>query len=156
MPKYVCVNIACRLVPCDVELGGCGCACRDVEERVLRFMEEVVLPPPLPPPPSPPPPLPPPPAPSAATSAPHSDPVPPPPPAPSTTTPVVAVFSHHAAIRCFLRAVAEASPRALTPKLSVANTGITELRYDAQAEGRKGGWSVVRVNDAAHLEAPAL
>ena len=36
MPKYVCVNnIACRVVPCAVELGGCGCACRDVEERVL-------------------------------------------------------------------------------------------------------------------------
>jgi len=40
----------------------------------------------------------------------------------------------------------------LSPKLSPANTSITELRYDAEVSGRKGGWSLVRVNDSAHLE----
>ena len=66
--------------------------------------------------------------------------------------PCVAVFSHHAAIRCVLRAITESSPRILAPKLSPANTSITEIKYDARSTGRAGGWSVIRVNDAGHLE----
>lgn len=54
--------------------------------------------------------------------------------------PTIAVFSHHAAIRCVLRALVEASPRMLSPKLNLANTGITELVYTADKTGRLGGW----------------
>ena len=68
----------------------------------------------------------------------------------------VAVFSHHAAIRCVLRAVLEASPRMLAPKLEPGNTSITVLRYDATSVGRKGGWSVVCINDTAHLATSKL
>ena len=56
------------------------------------------------------------------------------------STPVIAVFSHHAAIRCVLRALVEASPRMLSPKLDLANTAITELVYTADKTGRLGGW----------------
>eukprot|EP01043_Picozoa_sp_COSAG02_P086797 COSAG02_NODE_24190_length_695_cov_1.300336_2_plen_94_part_00 len=69
----------------------------------------------------------------------------------AATMPVILIFSHHAAIRCALRPLLEASPRMLSPKLSPKNTSITELSY-SPAEGRKGGWTLHRVNDAAHLE----
>jgi broad specificity phosphatase PhoE len=66
--------------------------------------------------------------------------------------PVVLVFSHHAAIRCALRPLLECAPRMVSPKLSPKNTSITELSY-SPAAGRKGGWTLHRLNDAAHLEA---
>lgn len=71
--------------------------------------------------------------------------------APAASAPLILVFSHHAAIRCALRPLLEASPRMLSPKLSPKNTSITELSY-SPAKGRKGGWTLHRVNDAAHLE----
>jgi broad specificity phosphatase PhoE len=97
---------------------------RDVEERFVRFIDEVILP-----------------------KAAHLDRA----AASAAPTPVILVFSHHAAIRCALRPLLEASPRMLAPKLSPQNTSITELSY-SPAEGRKGGWTLHRVNDAAHLE----
>ena len=64
----------------------------------------------------------------------------------------VAVFSHHAAIRCVLRPLLQASPRMLAGNLSPKNTSITELIYDSTTSGRKGGWRLVRINDFSHLE----
>ena len=98
---------------------------RDVEERMVRFLNERVLRPS--------------PSPAAAADA-ASSPI------------TVAVFTHHCAIRCCLRSLLESSPLVLSPKLGPKNTSITELRYDADSTGRRGGWRVVRINDAAHLE----
>ena len=97
---------------------------RDVEERFLAFLEDQVL--------------------STPALSTEAD--------PKGKEPVVAIFSHHAAIRCALRPIVEASPRMLSPKLNLKNTSITEISYDAKTKGRKGGWSLVRVNDHAHLE----
>ena len=103
------------------ETGLVGESYRDVEERMVRFIERAVLP--------------------ASESRAHDG-----------ATSIVAIFTHHCAIRCALRPLLEAAPLVLAPKLSPRNTSITELKYNAAAKGRKGGWSVVRVNDAAHLE----
>jgi broad specificity phosphatase PhoE len=93
-----------------------------VEERMLAFLDEIVLP--------------------QRKMVGNGD----------GRVPIIAVFSHHAAIRCALRGLVEASPRMLGPKLSPKNTSITELMYDARKEGRKGGWTLVRANDYAHLD----
>ena len=62
----------------------------------------------------------------------------------------VGVFMHGMAIRCFLRRILGAGP-ASAVHMDTANTSITELRYDPR-DHNLGGWHVVRVNDAAHLE----
>ena len=82
----------------------------------------------------------------------------------------IAVFTHGMAIKCLMRAIAKSSPAA-TYKLTMTNTGeqgelcgvilrcahprlcagITEISYSVKAGGA-GGWSITRVNDAAHLE----
>ena len=42
-------------------------------------------------------------------------------------------------------------PPALSFKIGMNNTGITEIVYSTQ-DGNAGGWAVVRMNDYAHLE----
>ena len=110
------------------ETGLGGESYRDVEQRMVDFIERFVLP-------------------ASESRAPEGTRE-----GATGVSPVVAVFTHHCAIRCVLRPLLEAAPLVLAPKLSPRNTSITELHYNAAAKGRKGGWSVVRVNDAAHLE----
>ena len=100
---------------------------RDVEQRVMRVLDELILPAHV----------------QATKSAASKQP-----------PPLVLIFAHHATIRCALRALLEASPRMLAPKLSPANTSITELLYTGGVKTRgtrNGGWSLIRVNDSAHL-----
>jgi broad specificity phosphatase PhoE len=99
----------------------------EVEDRVLAFLDEIVLPK----------------CNIFATADKQGD---------EKHVPIIAIFSHHAAIRCALRGLLEASPRMLGPKLSPQNTSITELTYESGKSGRKGGWSLVRVNDYSHLQ----
>jgi len=62
----------------------------------------------------------------------------------------VAVFMHGFAIRCFLRRVIQAG-KGFSLRLSISNTGITELEYSVK-EGDRGGWIVHSINDHAHLQ----
>ena len=61
----------------------------------------------------------------------------------------VALFTHGMAIKCVLRAIEQSSP-AVTHKRIVSNTSITEVKYST-APGGAGGWFVERVNDTAHV-----
>lgn len=58
------------------------------------------------------------------------------------------------AIRCYLRGILGSSP-SRTHKSAIDNTSITELVYNSR-EGPKGGWFLMRFNDAAHLEGTSL
>eukprot|EP00927_Polykrikos_kofoidii_P067062 TRINITY_DN62598_c0_g1_i1.p1 TRINITY_DN62598_c0_g1~~TRINITY_DN62598_c0_g1_i1.p1 ORF type:complete len:329 (+),score=36.74 TRINITY_DN62598_c0_g1_i1:115-987(+) len=61
----------------------------------------------------------------------------------------VVVFSHGIAIRSFLRGIMGADSRYVLHS-QTENTSITELVYKPIG-GDFGGWTVVRINDAAHL-----
>ena len=105
---------------------------RDVEERMMQFLEGLTI----------------------ADGGPDGDNSHRATALPSDQPPIVFVFTHHAAIRCALRAVLEASPIVIGPRSNPQNTSITELAYDAGDPGRRGGWRAVRLFDAAHLECP--
>lgn len=64
--------------------------------------------------------------------------------------PVIAIFSHGIAIRCFLRRVLGAQP-AFVVHSQTENTAVSEVLY-RPGSGNLDGWIVVRMNDAAHLE----
>ena len=60
------------------------------------------------------------------------------------------IFSHSMAIAHYLRQVTQCCP-STSWKLRLDNTSITEVMYDPR-EGATGGFAVVRVNDASHLD----
>jgi len=62
----------------------------------------------------------------------------------------VAIFTHGMAIKCLLRALEQSSP-SVTHKRIITNTSITEVKYSI-ANGGAGGWFVECVNDASHLQ----
>ena len=55
------------------------------------------------------------------------------------------IFTHGFAIKCLLRGVMEFSP-SITYRLDIDNTSVTRLKYS------ENGWSVIKINDASHLE----
>ncbi len=61
----------------------------------------------------------------------------------------VALFSHGVAIRALVRAMIGAGMHFVS-RTATENTSITEVRYEP-ARGDLGGWHLVRLNDAAHL-----
>jgi broad specificity phosphatase PhoE len=58
------------------------------------------------------------------------------------------IFGHGMAIKCFLRKITNSDPR-MTYRNSLDNCSITHVRY--VPSGQHEGWSVVKVNDNAHL-----
>jgi broad specificity phosphatase PhoE len=59
-----------------------------------------------------------------------------------------AVFGHGLAIKCFLRRITNSDPK-MTYRDSIDNCSITYVRYIPK--GQHEGWSIVKVNDNAHL-----
>ncbi len=60
----------------------------------------------------------------------------------------VGLFTHGVTIKCFLRGALKFDPR-LTYRLEIDNCSITHLKY--AFEGQHKGWSLVKINDNAHL-----
>ena len=112
--------------------GAAGESARQVEERMVRYLEEHVLPLPT----------------AAGGEGPSS------PPRGYATNlgrqHTAVIFTHGVAIKFLLRRLAMGSPAAAW-KQHVDNASITEVLYSPD-EGARGGWSVVRVNDASHME----
>ena len=63
--------------------------------------------------------------------------------------PVVYIFCHGLLIKAALRGIMAMSPR-MTHRLEVDNTAMTEIRYYTQP-GDFGGWHLVTLNDRQHL-----
>jgi len=64
--------------------------------------------------------------------------------------PVIAIFMHGIAIKCFLRSI-QGSYVNEVPKNKIDNTSITEVFYDASKESDLQGWIINRVNDCGHI-----
>ena len=60
----------------------------------------------------------------------------------------VGMFGHGMAIKCFLRGVMKSDP-SMTYKIVIDNCSITRISHTK--EGQHEGWSIVKVNDNAHL-----
>jgi broad specificity phosphatase PhoE len=58
----------------------------------------------------------------------------------------VAIFGHGVAIKCLLRFVLDSNPQH-TWKIAIENTSVTEIAFTEEL-----GWSLMRVNDCAHLQ----
>ena len=76
-------------------------------------------------------------------------PPPPPPPPPPSQVHTAIIFSHGMVTRHFLRHATQGHAEAAL-RVRVYNCSVTELCYSV-APGHSGGWSVQRVNDAAHI-----
>jgi broad specificity phosphatase PhoE len=63
----------------------------------------------------------------------------------------IAMFTHKFVISAIVRGILEAGTTA-NVRTMMHNTSITEIEYNTDA-GLKGGWRLIRMNDAAHLEA---
>ncbi len=61
----------------------------------------------------------------------------------------VGVFGHGLSTKCFLRRVLGSDPK-ITYRIGIDNCSITQLRY--VPSGRHAGWSLIKVNDNAHLQ----
>lgn len=103
--------------------GAHGESQRDIEERLLSFIEEKVL------------------IRRAATNNP-------------SRVPVILIFCHGLLIKAALRGILGSSP-AMTHRLEVGNTAVTELRYSTE-DSDFGGWHLERLNDISHLRGMPL